>query len=158
MRLRNVAGLGEQQRHRVLGGGDDVRLRRVDHHHAAGGGVRDVDVVEPDAGATDDDELGAASSTSAVTWVAERMIRACAVDTTPISCSCVRSVRTSTVCPASRSRSSPPSAISSVTRMRAMTGMLIAPPPQTQTIERHVKRPLRVPSRVMAANVNQGAP
>ena len=59
VRLRHVAGLGEQQRDRVLGGGDDVRLRGVDHHHAAGGGGGDVDVVEPDAGAADDDQLGA---------------------------------------------------------------------------------------------------
>ena len=59
VRLRHVAGLGQQQRHRVLGGGDDVRLRSVDHHHAAGGGCGDVDVVEPDPGAADDDELGA---------------------------------------------------------------------------------------------------
>ena len=55
--LRDVAGLGEQQRHRVLGGGDDVALRGVDHHHAAAGGRLDVDVVEADAGAADDEQL-----------------------------------------------------------------------------------------------------
>ena len=33
--LGHVAGLGQQQRHRVLGGRHDVALRRVDDHHAA---------------------------------------------------------------------------------------------------------------------------
>ena len=47
--LGHVAGRREQQRHRVLGGGDDVALRGVDDHHAARGGRRDVDVVEADA-------------------------------------------------------------------------------------------------------------
>ncbi len=32
--LGDVAGLGEQQGHRLLGGREDVRLRGVDHHHA----------------------------------------------------------------------------------------------------------------------------
>ena len=57
--LGHVAGLGQQQRHRVLGGREDVRLRGVDHHHAAVGGGLDVDVVEADAGPADDDEVGA---------------------------------------------------------------------------------------------------
>ena len=60
----------------------------------------------------------ATSSTSAVTWVAERMIKACA----PCS-ACVSLDRSSSTCtswPAARRRSSPPSAISSVTRMRAI--------------------------------------
>ena len=57
--LGDVAGLREQQRHRVLGGREDVRLRRVDDHHAPAGGRLDVDVVEPDAGPADDDEVGA---------------------------------------------------------------------------------------------------
>jgi hypothetical protein len=52
-----VAGHGKQQRHRLLGGRDDVGRRRVDHHHAAGGGGRYLDVVEADAGAGDDLEL-----------------------------------------------------------------------------------------------------
>ena len=38
--LGHVAGLRQQQRHRVLGGRDDVALRRVDHHDAATGGRR----------------------------------------------------------------------------------------------------------------------
>ena len=56
--LGHVAGLGEQQRHRVLGGGDDVRLRGVDDHHAAAGRRLDVDVVEADAGPPDHQEVG----------------------------------------------------------------------------------------------------
>ena len=55
--LGDVAGLGEQHRHGVLGGGEDVRLRRVDHHHALGGGGLGVDVVEPDAGPAHHDEV-----------------------------------------------------------------------------------------------------
>ncbi len=50
VRLGDVAGLGQQQRHGVLGRRQDVRLRRVDHHHAPLGGRVDVDVVEADAG------------------------------------------------------------------------------------------------------------
>ena len=56
--LRDVAGLREQQRDRVLGGREDVRLRRVHDHHAAPGRRGDVDVVETDAGPPDDDEVG----------------------------------------------------------------------------------------------------
>jgi hypothetical protein len=56
--LGHVAGLGQQERHRVLGGGEDVGLRRVDDHHPALGGGGDVDVVEADAGAAHDDEIG----------------------------------------------------------------------------------------------------
>ena len=57
MRLRHVAGLGEQQRHRVLGRRHDVALRRVDDHHAAAGGGIDVDVVEADPGPADHHQL-----------------------------------------------------------------------------------------------------
>ena len=75
--LRHVAGLGQQQRHGLLGGREDVRLRGVDDHHALAGGRLDVDVVETDAGPPDDARGRCpASSTSAVTVVAERMIRA----------------------------------------------------------------------------------
>ena len=56
--LRDVARLGEEQRHRVLGGRHDVALRGVDDHHAAPGGGLDVDVVEADAGPADDEEVG----------------------------------------------------------------------------------------------------
>ena len=48
-----VPGDGEQQRDGLLGGGHDVRGRRVDDHDAARGGGRHLDVVEPDAGAGD---------------------------------------------------------------------------------------------------------
>ena len=57
MRLRNVASLGKQQRHRVLGRGDDVALRCVDNHHAAPRRCGDIDVVEPDAGPADHQQL-----------------------------------------------------------------------------------------------------
>ena len=59
VRLRDVASLREQQRQRVLGRGQHVRLRRVHHHHAAARRRLDVDVVEADAGAADHDEVGA---------------------------------------------------------------------------------------------------
>ena len=59
VRLRHVARLREQQRERVLGRREDVRLRRVDDHHAAPRRLGDVDVVEADAGPADDDEVGA---------------------------------------------------------------------------------------------------
>ena len=57
VRLRHVARLREQQRDRVLGRRQDVRLRRVHHHHAAARRLGDVDVVEADAGPADDDQL-----------------------------------------------------------------------------------------------------
>ena len=63
---------GEQQGDRVLGGGDDVRLRGVDHQHAAGGGGRHVDVVQPDAGPRDDLELGGGGQRLGVDLVADR--------------------------------------------------------------------------------------
>ena len=57
--LGDVAGLGHQHGEGVLGRGEDVRLRRVDHHHPAGGRHRHVDVVEPDAGPADHHQVGA---------------------------------------------------------------------------------------------------
>jgi hypothetical protein len=59
VRLRHVARLGEDERHRVLGRRDDVGLRRVDDHDALARRGFDVDVVEADAGAPDDDEADA---------------------------------------------------------------------------------------------------
>jgi hypothetical protein len=59
VRLRDVAREREQHRHRVLGGGDDVRLRGVDDDDAALGRGGDVDVVDADAGAADDAEARA---------------------------------------------------------------------------------------------------
>ena len=55
---RDLSGRRQQQRERVLGGAVDVRRRRVDDQHAAGGGGVDVDVVQADAGAGDDLQLG----------------------------------------------------------------------------------------------------
>ena len=52
MSLRNVSCLGQQQGHRVFGGGDDVALRRVDHHDAAACRCFHIDVVETDPRAT----------------------------------------------------------------------------------------------------------
>ena len=54
VRRGDVAGGGEHQRHRELGGADDVGGRGVDHHHAGLGRGLDVDVVEADTGAGDD--------------------------------------------------------------------------------------------------------
>ena len=53
------AGLGQQHRHRVLRGGEDVRLRGVHDHDALLGRRGGVDVVEADAGPADDHEVGA---------------------------------------------------------------------------------------------------
>ena len=53
VRLRDVAREREQQRHRVLGGRDDVRLGRVRDDDPAPGRGRHVDVVHADAGAAD---------------------------------------------------------------------------------------------------------
>ncbi len=64
-----------------------------------------------------------AASTSAVTVVAERMIRACAPLTASSSSSGLRPVWTSTSWPASRRRSSPESAIFSATSTRAMSAI-----------------------------------
>src|SRR5918999_5477361 len=55
---RDVPRGGEQQRDRVLGGGDDVGRGRVDDHDAARGGGGDVDVVQADAGTGDDLQPG----------------------------------------------------------------------------------------------------
>ena len=53
VRLRHLARQREQQRERVLGGRDHVRLRRVGDDHAALGGGVDVHVVHPHPGAAD---------------------------------------------------------------------------------------------------------
>ena len=125
MGLRNVAGLGQQQRHRVLGRRDDVRLRGVDHHHAPRRRRLDVDVVETDPGAADDDEVGAGRQ-HLVGHLRGRADdqRLAAGDRRPAVPPDVSPMRTSTSWPASRSRARPASAISSVTRMRDMDPML----------------------------------
>ena len=55
---RDLPGGGQHQRQRVLGGAVDVRRRGVDHQHPGRGGGVDVDVVQADARAGDDLELG----------------------------------------------------------------------------------------------------
>lgn len=71
----------------MLRGAVDVRRRGVDHQHAAGRRGVHVDVVQPDAGARDDLELGAAASTSASTVVADRTSSASASGTAASSLS-----------------------------------------------------------------------
>ena len=56
--LGDVAGLGQQECDRVLGGRQHVRLRRVHDHHAPAGGRGNVHVVETDAGPADHDQVG----------------------------------------------------------------------------------------------------
>ena len=53
VRLRDVASLREQERHRVLRRADRVGLRRVHDHDPSAGRGLDVDVVDADAGAGD---------------------------------------------------------------------------------------------------------
>src|SRR6202012_2174890 len=55
---RDLAGRREEQRQGGVGGAGGVRRRGVDHQHTAFGGGLDIDVVQPDAGAGDDLELG----------------------------------------------------------------------------------------------------
>ena len=56
---RGLAGEPEQQRERVLGGGDRVAGGGVDDGDAGPRRRLEVDVVDADAGAADDDEAGA---------------------------------------------------------------------------------------------------
>ena len=56
-RLRHAPQEREEHRERVLDGGDDVARRRVEDDDAARGGRGHVDVVDPDAGPSDDGEL-----------------------------------------------------------------------------------------------------
>lgn len=60
MTLRDVAGDGQDERDRVLGGAGDVGGRRVDDHDAGLGGGLDVHVVQPDARSGHHAELGRA--------------------------------------------------------------------------------------------------
>ena len=61
MSLGNIASHRKQQGHGVLGGRENVRLRRVHDHHATFGGGFGVDVVETDSSATNHDEIGTSS-------------------------------------------------------------------------------------------------
>ena len=118
VRLRDVASLREQERHRVLGRADRVGLRRVHDHDPAAGGGLDVDVVDADAGAGDhlearrrlEDLGGHAASRSG-----SRARRTGAISAARSPCA--RSSRTSTW-NRSRSSSRPASESFSVTRTR----------------------------------------
>jgi hypothetical protein len=55
--LGNIARLGQQQRHGLLGGRQDVGHGRVDDHDAEFGGLGDVDVIEADPRAPDHDHV-----------------------------------------------------------------------------------------------------
>ena len=57
VRLGDIARLRQQESHGVLGGGEDVRLRGVDHHHPPSGGSGDVHIVEADPRPTDYQQL-----------------------------------------------------------------------------------------------------
>ncbi len=57
----DVAGLGEEQRHRVFGGADDVRLRSIHHQDAGRRRRAQVDVVDPDTRASHHFELWGSS-------------------------------------------------------------------------------------------------
>jgi hypothetical protein len=57
-RLRNLPGQRQHHRERVLGGGDGVAIGRVHHDDAAAGGGGDIDIVDADAGAADDFQVG----------------------------------------------------------------------------------------------------
>ncbi len=70
--LRHGMRHGEQQRHRVLGNADGVSAGGVHDQHALARGGVEVDVVDAHAGASDDPRRLAASSSSAVTFVALR--------------------------------------------------------------------------------------
>ena len=117
--LGDVAGLRQQQRDRVLGRRQHVRLRGVDHHHAAAawrprrrrcrGRCRPG---RPRRG------RGRPSSTSAVTRVALRITSAAAPGTASRSSSGDMPSRTSTSKPAARNASRPLAAICSATRTR----------------------------------------
>ena len=58
MRLRDVAGLCQQERDRVLRRADHVGLGCVHDHHTAPRRRLDVDVVQPDPGACDHLQIG----------------------------------------------------------------------------------------------------
>ena len=52
-----MAGQREQQRNRVLGGGERIAVGGVHHRDALGGGGIDIDGVDAGAGAADDFQL-----------------------------------------------------------------------------------------------------
>ena len=116
VRLRDVAREREHQRHGVLRGRDDVRLRRVGDDDAALGGRLDVDVVDADAGAADHLQVvGAArSGPRSAAWPSgsgSRGSRRCARPSSSSDQSTPRSTSKR-----SRRRSTPESASFSLTR------------------------------------------
>ncbi len=56
--LGQLPGEREHQRDGVFGGGDRIPEWRVHHHHALRGGSGDIDIVDADAGAANDLEVG----------------------------------------------------------------------------------------------------
>ena len=90
----------------------------------------DVDVVEADARPADNLQRRCRPpAPRRVTWVAERMMSACAPTMAPSSSSGLSPSWTSTSWPASASRSSPLCAIFSVTSTRATAVVSLLPPP-----------------------------
>ncbi len=120
--LRDVARERQQQRHRVLGRGDDVRLRRVGDDDAALGRLGDVDVVDADARrGRPPCRCSACDSASASSFVAERIRMPSKPPIRSSSCSRVQSKPVSTSKPASRSSSIPDSPMFSATSTLVMT-------------------------------------
>ena len=74
--LGDVAGHRQQHGHGVLGGGEDVRLRGVDDHDAPRVAASTSTLSRPMPARPTTTRSVPASSTSAVTWVEERMMRA----------------------------------------------------------------------------------
>ena len=54
VRCRDLAGDREHHRDGVLGSGDRVAEGRVHHHDPFGAGSRDIDIIDPDPGPSDD--------------------------------------------------------------------------------------------------------
>ena len=113
--LRHVPEQRQGERERVLGGRDRVGLRCVRDDDPALGGSLDVDVVDSGPGATDRSQPVAFPISSAVIFVAERIRIASNSPIRASSSPSGQSVPTSTS-KSSRSRSTPASAIFSLTR------------------------------------------
>jgi hypothetical protein len=56
-----IAGEREHQRDSMFGGGDRIAERGVHHNNTLGGGGGNIDIVDTDAGAADDLEVGRGS-------------------------------------------------------------------------------------------------
>jgi len=75
VRVRNTADERQQHADGVLGGRHHVAVRRVANEDAAPRTGFDVDVVDADAGASDDAQPGSMLEKVAVTAVPDRVIR-----------------------------------------------------------------------------------